>query len=232
MDRRERIAEQLTSVNALLRGLQAKMWTTMPGILQTYDPVKRTATVQVAIQPQTRDPYGTWTNQSISVLQDCPVQFPRGGGYGFRFPLVEGDEGLVHFSARCIDAWWQNGGVQPQAEFRMHDLSDGFFVPGVCSVPNAPADDGTNTARFWAEDGSVYVDLDKTAGTIKLHALTTIVDGNLVITGTASQQVGGGGTIDFGDTNLKTTGSVTQGTVVLGTHTHPVSGSETGEPNP
>jgi hypothetical protein len=174
VDRRESVARQLVSLNALLDGRQATIWTTMPGVLQSFDATKMTCSVQLAVQAQTRDPYGTWSNVSISVLTDCPVSFPRGGGYGCTFPLVGGDEGLVHFSARCMDAWWQSGGVQPQAEFRMHDLSDGFFVPGVVSQPHVPAGVSTTTARFWAEDGSQYVELDKPNGNVNIHAAAKV----------------------------------------------------------
>lgn len=175
MDRRERISNhELMALQALLDGRQAQIWTTMPGILQSFDAARMTCTAQVAIQAQTRDPAGTWTNVTLSVLTDCPVSFPRGGGYGFTFPLASGDEGMIHFGARCIDAWWQSGGVQPQAEFRMHDLSDGFFVPGVLSQPHAPSGVSTTTARFWAEDGSQYVELDKTGGNVNVKTAARV----------------------------------------------------------
>ena len=45
------------------------------------------------------------------------------------FPIKTGDECLVVFACRAIDVWWQSGGVQPPAETRMHDLSDGFVIP-------------------------------------------------------------------------------------------------------
>lgn len=241
MDRRERLRDQLIGLRAQLAGWQGKMWTAMPGILQSFDATKMTCVVQPAIQPQIRDPYGNWTNVSISVCNDVPVCFPRGGGYGCTFPLAEGDEGIIIFSSRCIDAWWQSGGVQPQAEIRMHDLSDGMFVPGILSQPRKISGVSMTTAKFWSEDDAQYVELDKNAGVvnvkakiaINLEAPTVHVQGGLVIDGTMSGQVGGGGTIDLGDANLKTTGTITQGTVELGTHTHPdPQGGNTGEPNP
>lgn len=142
----------------------------LPGILQSYDATKMSCSVQVAVQMQQRDPQGVWTNVSVSVLVDCPVSFPRGGGYGMTLPLAEGDEGMVVFSARCLDAWWQSGGVQPQAEIRMHDLSDGCFVPGICSQPNVPEGVSTTAARFWKEDDTMYVELDGVDGNVNVKA--------------------------------------------------------------
>lgn len=194
-----------------LDGLQSKIWTSLPGQIISYDAAKRTASVQVTIQAQKRDAAGKWVNVTMPPLLDCPVSWPRGGGYGCTFPLAENDEGMVHFSARCIDAWWQSGGIQPQAEFRMHDLSDGMFVPGICSVPNVPAETSENTARFWAEDGSMYVELDKNTGSVRAKAPTKIVlDAPTVeITGDVAMQ--------DGDINL-VNGDVTAGVIKLKTH--------------
>ncbi len=238
MDRRERLADPVISQQMMLDGLQTKMWTSIPGILQSFDATKMTAVVQPAIQAQALDPKtGKWSNVTLPLCLDVPVQFQRGGGYGFTFPLVSGDEGILLFSSRCIDAWWQSGGVQPQAEFRMHDLSDGMFLPGVSSVPHVPANISTTTARMWSEDGTLMVELDKPNGTITAKAPVqfvvdsplTHIKGAIAIDGHVSQNPGGGGTIDFGNANIQTTGTVKQGTVVLGTHTH--SGVQTGGGN-
>jgi phage baseplate assembly protein gpV len=219
-------------------GRVTRVWTSLPGILQSFDATKMTASVQPAVQGQMLDPKtGKFENVTISVCLDVPVQFPRGGGYGFTFPLVSGDEGIIVFSARCIDAWWQSSGVQPQAELRMHDLSDGMFIPGISSVPRVPADISTTTARMWSEDGALMVDLDKPNGTITVKApVKFVVDaplthimGAIAVDGDVSQNPGGGGTVDFGNANIQTTGTIKQGTVVLGTHAH--SGVTTGGGN-
>lgn len=226
VDRRESIAEQLTALEAMLDGRQGQIWTTMPGILQSYDAEKITCTVQTAIQCQVRDPQGAWTWKTIPILVDCPVGFQRGGGFGFVFPLVEGDEGMVHFCSRCIDAWWQNGGVQPQAELRMHDLSDGMFVPGVCSQPNVPENMPTDSARFWAEDGSLMVDLNKNTETVHIKGTNIFLDGNTVFGGTVSGHSGGGGTINFGSAQL-----LSNGKHIDSTHEH-VDGGGIGNSGP
>lgn len=223
MDRRERVADPLVGLQAILGGLQARIWTAMPGILQSYDATKLTCTVQVAIKAQHRDPAGKWTDVALPLLVDVPVVMPRGGGYGLTLPLAANDEGLVVFASRCIDAWWQSGGVQPQAEFRMHDLSDGFFIPGTASQPNVPEGVSTSAARLWSEDGLNYVELDKTLGTVHAKSQTRItlespvteITGGLVVGGVISGQVGGGGVVNFG------TAQVLQGGKDIGAvHTH------------
>lgn len=228
MDRRERIADPLASLRSLLGGFQATLWTALPGILQSFDAAKMTAVVQPAIQAQTRDPKGVWSNATLPQCLDVPVSFPRGGGYGMTFPLAKGDEGIIVFASRCIDAWWQSGGVQPQAEFRMHDLSDGMFIPGIVSSGNAPHDYSTTTARFWSEDGNEYVELDKNGGVVNVKATNTInliapsvhIQGALAVDGVVSNAVGGGGTLNFGSTNLETSGVLTVVGIDINTHVH------------
>lgn len=64
-----------------------KMQTTLPGIVVSYDPIKRTAVVQPAV----------YAEQPFEPIEDVPVLFPRGGGYRFVVPLTSGDEVELHF---------------------------------------------------------------------------------------------------------------------------------------
>lgn len=100
----------------------------------------------------------------------APVVFPSGGGFTFTHPIKRGDEGLAVFASRCIDGWWQMGGIQPQLEERWHNFSDGFFIPGIRSTPrklNPPA--STNSAQLRSDDGMTYVEL-AASGVINLVA--------------------------------------------------------------
>jgi len=98
-----------------------------------------------------------WIN--LPILADCPVVFPGGGGYSLTFPLKPGDEGLILISSRCIDAWWEAGGIQPQMELRMHDLSDGFFLPGIESKPMLTPMLSATDVQLRSKDGTTYIGL-------------------------------------------------------------------------
>lgn len=124
----------------------------MPGILQSFDKDKGTCTVQVAIRGTITDEKQNTKVVDIPILEDVPVLMLGGGGYSVTMPLKKGDEGLVHFSSRCIDGWWQNGGVQSPAEYRMHNLSDGFFVPGFRSQPRKLSDVSDNDVVIRSDD--------------------------------------------------------------------------------
>lgn len=134
-------------------------------------------TVQPAIQGQIRNQKTQeWDNVDLPVLVNVPVQFPSGGGFTATFPLAEGDEVLVMFADRCIDGWWQSGGIQAQIELRSHDLSDGFAIPKVWSQPNVLSGVSATTMQLRSDDGLLYVEL---AGG---HVCNIVAPGGLNIT--------------------------------------------------
>lgn len=141
MDARERYNDPEEILRVAFAGMMKGVWNALPGIIQSFNDAQMTCVVQPAIQGVLRsaDAQGTPIPRQGALLVDCPVQFQGGGGFTQTFPIEEGDECLVVFASRCIDAWWQSGGVQPPAEMRFHDLSDGFCLPGVRSVPRALA---------------------------------------------------------------------------------------------
>jgi len=220
MDPREQINDRTESLAAMLDGRQSKIWTVLPGIVQSFNDAEMTCTVQIAIGFTQIDSDGAQIPTTIKGgLVDCPVQFPSGGDFTLTFWPEQGDECEVRFSARCFDAWWQSGGVQPQQEFRMHDLSDGFVTVGVWSKPNVLTSIKRHATQLRNKAGDAYYELnsDKIAkivapGGINLNGVTIDSSGNLHAPG---EVVRGFGTGDQ---------------VTLGGHEHPTAG--TGAPSP
>jgi DNA-binding transcriptional regulator of glucitol operon len=166
----------------------ASVWTTMPGIVQSFDPVKQTAEVKPAIRAVQFDQDGNSTPVELPLLVDCPVIFPSGGGFTLTFPVALGNECVIFFGARCIDAWWQSGGVQNQAAMRMHDLSDGFVLVGVSSVPNVIANISTTATQLRSADGQTYVEVGPSE--IKVVAQTVNVQAtNATVTASNSATI-------------------------------------------
>lgn len=171
MDRKQRTNDLEASLRAAFDGLRSGIWTALPGIIQRFDASTMACEVQIAIKvPVTDAATGATTSMALPLLVDCPVHFPSGGNCTLTFPVTQGDECLVVFASRCIDAWWQSGGVQEQAELRMHDLSDGFALVGFRSRPRALAAVSTGTAQLRSDDGETYVDLDPAGQIVKVKA--------------------------------------------------------------
>lgn len=153
-----------------LDGLRSGLWTSMPGIIQSFNAGAVTATVQLAIKGIVHAPDGTAQFVNMPLLVDVPVHFPRGGGCTLTFPVAKGDECLVVFAARCIDGWWQSGGVQAPMDPRIHDLSDGFAFVGFFSQATKIGGISTASTQLRSNDGATYIDLNPSTKKVKIVA--------------------------------------------------------------
>lgn len=211
-----------------MEDVQAQIWTALPGVVTAVDLSKQTVSVQPSVQGSISAPDGSSQSVNLPLLVDVPIVWPRAGGFALTFPIVAGDEVLVVFASRCIDTWWQSGGVGVQAEVRMHDLSDGFAVLAPTSQPKKLNNVSSANVQLRDEAGTTYVEIAP-GGKIKLLGATSI-DLNAP-------------TVNIQATNLNVnattsmTGQVTQtggmsiGGITFGTHKHPdPQGGTTGGP--
>lgn len=159
MDPRERYQDPEESFRAAFQGLISGVWTALPVSIISYNAAAQTVNAQVTVLFQQRQSDGSIKLIQMKPLQDCPVFFPSGGGFTMTLPLAEGDEGLAVFADRCIDGWWQNGGVQPQAELRIHNLSDGFVMAGFRSKPKVLTDVSQDSLQIRSDDGTTLIDI-------------------------------------------------------------------------
>lgn len=214
MDRLERFADLQEALKVVLESRLARVWTTLPGIVESYDPAANTVVVQPAIKGLQKLPGNKSKLVDMPLLPDVPVYFPRGGGVTQTFPIAKDDECIVIFASRCIDGWWQSGGDQVAPEFRMHDLSDAFALIGPQSAPNVIPNINPNTAQMRTDDGSTFIELDPATGDVNIKAPTTNITGDVNVTGT-----------------LNADSDVTVGSISLKSHVHSdPQGGNTGPP--
>lgn len=167
MDRAERLDDGQEGLRLAIENAAAQMWTALPGIVQSVDLARQTCSVQPAIRGAISGKDGRATAVDLPLLVDVPLVFPRAGGFALTFPVRAGDECLVIFASRCIDAWWQSGGVQEAAETRLHDLSDGFAILAPTSQPKRLQSVSSGAVELRTESGDAFISLDA-AGTITL----------------------------------------------------------------
>lgn len=160
MDPREYLNDQEEGTRLAQDGHQSRIWTAMPGIVQSVNLSKMTCVVQLAIQGRFEDKDGNVNYVNVGVLQDVPIVFPSAGGFTITMPIAANDEVLVVFASRCIDSWWQNGGyANKPMEFRMHDLSDGFAIPGPRSVPRVVSSINATDLEIRNDAGNTYLSI-------------------------------------------------------------------------
>ncbi|AOM91988.1 TPA: translation initiation factor IF-2 [Klebsiella pneumoniae] len=185
------LAEVLASER---KTLNEQMRVALPGIIQSFDPESVTAVVQPAIRYIERDNDGNQSTQDYPLLVDVPVIFPRGGGCTLTFPVSAGDECLVIFADRCIDFWWQSGGIQEPVDGRMHDLSDAFCIVGPQSQAKKIGGISTTAAQLRTDDGSAIIEL-AAGGAVTITSPQITINGPLQVNGeitsTGDQLAGG-----------------------------------------
>ena len=215
-----RVENPYAVLRAATNSKQSDIWTALPGIIVSFDPVAITAQVQPAIGVLQSGPNQQKRWVQLPVLPDVPVVVPHGGKYAVTFPITAGDECVVVFSSRCIDNWWSQGGVQVQRELRMHDLSDGLCFVGPWSQATKITNWSTTTAQLRNVDGTVYAEVDDSNKTVRLvtPSASVYVDGenNFITMNAATVKVNG---------DLNVTGEVRRGVgtaavVTLGGHEH------------
>lgn len=184
ISRAEREDVREASYRDLITAARMDLHTAMPGIIQSFDAARMTCTIQPAIRGAIIAPSGRAEAADLPLLVDCPVVFPGGGGYILTYPLKAGDEALIVIAERCIDAWWQSGGVQAAAEYRLQDLSDGFVIPGPRSQPHVVTGGvGSSGAELRTDDGAVVLRLKGTSIEIVAPDGITMTTPTLTVTG-------------------------------------------------
>jgi hypothetical protein len=242
LDVRERWDDPEEALRVAMDGLKSGLWTSMPGIVQSFNAGAVTATVQIAIKGVVHAPDGGAQFVNMPLLVDVPVHFPRGGGCTLTFPVAKNDECLVVFAARCIDGWWQSGGIQAPAEQRIHDLSDGFAFVGFFSQATKISGISTTTAQLRSNDGATYVEVNPSSQIVNVVAPggMTLTTPTVTITGVINvQNVQGATNASTMSGSMTASGTITGTTDVVGggkslkghTHHENGAGSNTNPPN-
>lgn len=171
------IGNEQQSTQALKSDIYSSMRVAMPGVIQSFNPGAVTCTVMIAVKGKVKS-----ESAQLPVLVDVPVIFPRGGGCTITFPIKTGDECLLVFADRCIDFWWQNGGVQESVDPRMHDLSDAFAIVGPQSQAKKISGISTQSLQVRTDDGSSYIELMQN-GNVNITTPLLTVNGDVKVNG-------------------------------------------------
>lgn len=110
------------------------------GTIESFNSVNQTATAtinyQKVVYQRTSGNLYSPVLVAYPLLVDCPCQFPFGGNGGFTTPPVKGDECLVVFNDRDIDAWFVGQKNQAPNTARLHSFADALIILGIKSLPN------------------------------------------------------------------------------------------------
>ena len=131
--------------------------TAHPAKVIGFDGKKRTVDVILGVK---RDMRGF--SQPVSFLTELPICYPSSGDFGMTWPMRLNDTGLVVFCESSIDQWLADTTGEPvnPRNIRMHDYTDGIFIPNVLQ-------DGRALSSDEIKDGEVVIKSKETKLTLK-----------------------------------------------------------------
>ena len=153
----------------------------MPARIVSFNPATKTASVEIGLKMVNADD----TQSDYPPLVDCPCLFTRGGGFHLVHPYKAGDKGIVLFSDRCFDGWFQAGQVAPPMDFRVHSMSDAYFIGGADCLDDVSPIVG-NAMFIGKDDNSAGVtikasgDIDLNGVNISPSGIITLPDGTIL----------------------------------------------------
>ncbi len=122
------LAEVLNRFGA---GLFNALHVALPARVESYDAATQTIFAKPLIRGLFTEEDGSLSQDSLPVIPNVPVVFPGAGGFRLTFPIAVGDNVLLVFADRSIDAFQSGGGETAPADLRKHNLSDAIAIPGL-----------------------------------------------------------------------------------------------------
>jgi len=190
----------------MLQGIDGQL----PAVVVSYDRASNRATVQPLISRLTTE--GEPVERAT--IASVPVLALGGGGFAVTFPLKAGDHGWIEASDRDISLFMQTEDKAKPNTLRMHEFSDGRFVPDMFASHTLPAEH-ENEVIIQNKNGETLVGVRDDR--IRLVVGTT----SITLDKTGISMVAGGQSLVFNASGMKH-----NGTNVGASHTH--GGVETG----
>ncbi len=120
-------------LQALKKDIFSSLRVALPGIVQSYDPETRTASVQPAVRSRIAS---AGAPVPFPLLREVPVFAPRFSDDSIRLDIRPGDMCLLIFADVNTDGWYETGTAAVPPSGRRHDLSDAFAFAGIWPKTN------------------------------------------------------------------------------------------------
>lgn len=206
-----RLGNEASQMQEIIDRALARLNTSIPGIIDSFDGESQTATVIPAISMK------TFIDDKEGVLEyppiiNAPIVFPFAStaGFALTLPIRRGDPCLILFSQRPIDNWHDKGGIQPSENgvaSRHHDLTDAIILLAASPMPGI--------LGAWEGQGIQIRNRDKSSKVTVYDDKVVIDNTTEVIIDTPETTITGNLTVD-GNTLVKKNTTVEGNTIVEG----------------
>jgi hypothetical protein len=144
-----------TVLSIALQHLKTTLRVALPGRVESYDPESQKADIQPLIKDSFLDTDGNSVTESLPVVPDVPIVFPRAGGFYLTVPVAVGDHVLLVANDRSIDKFATGDGEETDPiDLRAHDLSDVVAFPGFYPFTKSIADADAENMQLGKEGGA------------------------------------------------------------------------------
>lgn len=123
----------------ILSASRSEIFTALPGIVQTYDPIERTADVIPAIRRPIEALDGTVVHEELPVIPSVPVAFFTCGGASIVADLEPGDTVLLIATTYAIGQWRQSRDISDAGDVRQHHPGSCVALPVLSQTLGASA---------------------------------------------------------------------------------------------
>ena len=220
---------EMDAVEILIARILQGVYTSIPGIISSFDKDQQTVRVIPAIKA-VKTVNGEKQLLKLPELIEVPVCFPSSNSSKFSLthPIQKGDECLLVFSMRSIDNWYEFGGFQGPVEPvtpRSHNISDAICIMAPHSLGNVISNFQDDCIEIRNEDRTVRASVYNDRVELAAGGSSIVINsgGGIVIT-----PASGSTTING---NLNITGEATIGGIEFSQHTHEeTNGMQTGPP--
>lgn len=148
-----------TVMNKKMKALKAEINCCQVGTVQAFNPATQTVDVTLNVLRIVENEV-----KQYPVLVQVPVFIVSGGTGRLTMPIAAGDQCIVLFCDRSIEAWATAGTVAAPSSERTHDLSDGVAIVGFFPANKALPDVNPNgpemkhgTAKISIEGNKVKI---------------------------------------------------------------------------
>lgn len=197
-----------TLLNDAVENRLKSLRTQTPGIIQSFD----ASTGRAEIQPAIKSVLVTGGETRFVALPkviNCPIGNLKAGGFVVTLPVKAGDECMICFTERSLDAWIKFGDIRQPNDLRLHSISDAYFIPMSTSEPKATQNYDVDNMVLRNEANDLKITLD-TMGNITIDATqkVTVNASDVEVNSTSDTVVNASGDADInasGDCNINGT---------------------------
>ncbi len=156
------------AITAAIESRLSGIHVALPGLVEKYDH----ETAKAEVLPALRKNYREGAAESLPIIANVPVVWPRTSEFIMAAPLARGDGVLLVFSERSLDEYLSKTREVTPNDRRKFDLSDAVAIPGLFGFNVETGVDAGNEVQIRYKDASITID---GTGTVDIN------DGNLTV---------------------------------------------------